>query len=269
MENIWLRGNAMAENPYFSRVMDAVDLIAGENVRKKRVAEQQDYNLGMMRSNQAFQREMADKRVAGQEQVQMLRNVGDIAEIQEKDRVKKEGLVGLPADIEKQFPALAGFGKIWSPSEVSMIVNRGTQAKGLGEYRSGMLGEKQKDRAERKKHNIAMESKSKAQSGVGSADPRKRLEALRKEAIDLLKSGYYGDYVKEPANKDQVTAYVERLDALLKKQRSGKLSDEENKEIDDIESFLVYSSNKDKRQAAGEGAVGRLTDILGRLEKEF
>lgn len=252
----------MAENPYFSRVMDAVDLIAGENIRKKRLAEAQQYKIGILQKEHAFKREMANKQIAGEKDIQMLQNAGDLAEIKKKEDIRKEGLVALSPEIEKKYPALAGFGKIWKPSEAAMIVKADAEQQQLGDYQTNVLNE-------RKRHNLVIEGKTKTQSGVGSSDPRKRLEALRKEAVDLLKSGYYGDYMKESANRTQVTAYVEKLDELLKKQRSGKLTTADQKEIDDIESFLVYSSKQDKRQAAGQDAVNRLTEILGRLEKEL
>jgi len=260
----------MPENQYFSRVMDAVDLIAGENLRKKRLNEQRDYNLKMLENQQSFQREMADQSAKNRYNVQMLRNIGDLEEINRKNEIATESLVALPPEIEKDYPALAGFGKIWKPSEVSIIADRVQKNKGLSSYRSGMLSEKQKDLKERTRHDKAMENKNSITGSVGSKDPTKRLESLRKEAIELLKSGYYGDYTKESVDKSRVTGYVDRADALLNKLRSGEdLTAKERKEINDFESFLVYSQKKDSRDKKGIEAVGRLTDILNRLEKEI
>jgi len=260
----------MAENPYFSRIMDAVDLIVGDTQKRKFLGEQREHEIGMM--NRRVQQQEKHREDQQAHQVSMLdtKTAADAAELQKKYDFEQSGLGEFPDWFIKLDPkreVLRGYK--FKTSEIAGFLENTTRQDALDSHRGSMLSEKQKDRAERERHNKAMEGKSTSSRSVGSKDPTKRLEALRKEAVNLLKSGFYGDFMKESAGKDRVTQYVGLIDGMLKKLRTGKLSSDDVKQINDIESFLVYSGKQDVKDQKGREAVGQLTDGLRQLENEL
>jgi len=253
----------MAENPYFSRIMDAVDLIVGDTQKRKYLGEQREHEIGMMNKRVEQQEQHREDQQAHQVSMLDTKTAADAAELQKKYDFEQSGLGEFPDWFIKLDPkreVLRGYK--FKPSEIAGFLKNTTRQDALASHRKKSL-------TETVRHHKMMEGKSTSSRSVGSKDPTKRLEALRKEAVNLLKSGFYGDFMKESAGKDRVTQYVGLIDGMLKKLRTGKLSSDDVKQINDIESFLVYSGKQDVKDQKGREAVGQLTDDLWRLENEL
>lgn len=220
-------------NPYFKNIMDAVDLVVQDNLRKKSLQERQKYGLNMLNARFNLEQEGAERELERKKALQELVNQGKLAVEREKQQGKKANLVALPEEIEQKYPALAGMGAVWTPKEVAAIVQKAQQQESLNKYRQGRL------QIERSK------SGKKGKSGGSGSDILKVLENLRKEAIGLLKTGYTGyEGEKEAFDKTKVEGYVKQLDELIGKIRSGEASEDDIKKAKQMGSVLSFQGSK-------------------------
>jgi len=276
------------DNPYFSRIMNAVDLMVqdqqikqAENRQNARQLQREQREEERRQANTASQRKFAvlssmmgkgydpdTRKAATQGVIGMINNPDmDMPEI----TPKYDKPVQLPKDIVDKYPILAQFDN-WKKEDIPALYKLI-----LDKERADTEGAKEdwyskRGKAEIMKGEAALIKAKKYKGGAGSKTEKdktiERARALRKEAYDVYKSGnMYG--FNDNVSEDKVYQFIERADKLIRKAENGTLTDGELKELKALESVLTegYNETQDKKKATE--ISNKLEEVLNKISKEL
>lgn len=279
------------ENPYFSRVMDAVDMMVQDQRQKQAENRAQQRNLQML----DVQEERERKTKAAERKFSVLSGAyndktaepdfrkqayaGLIGMVNNPDMEMPEltpqfetPYVTLPDEIRNAYPMLADPNVKWKKEDVLQI-QKLIQAKEAAESKQ----------TEATRHNTAMEKArlrevSIQDKKISTPKPEKdaslaRVKKLRDEAYaayrDLsIKKGGESAYTGM-VEEDDVYQYIARVDELISKAESKMITPAERKELEGLESVLTKGYKGTQRKAAAGELTSKLQTILEKIEKEL
>jgi len=268
------------ENPYFSRIMDAVDMMVADQ-RQKQAENRQIQMMGVEaergQKKEASGRKFsllsslyADKTAGPEMKKQALGGLIGMVnnpdmEMPDIQPQYESDYVDLPEEIKTKYPMLADPNVKWKKDELLQIQKLIQEKEG----KAATLGETSR-------HNTALErARSKEVSlkdtkGTGTKPEKDvslaRVKKLRDEAYDAYKSGNLYGY-GEDVSKELIFEYIGQADELIRKAEDGVISPQEQAELKGLESVLTKGYKKKQRKQEAEGMVGELKTVLEEILK--